>query len=408
VYHSRIRVPYRQIKRHIREPGDGIFKIRPIFYNKRGMIERQNSILKSRIRELDGEKRELLQSRNRALENLGEAIFGRLKDGAFPGEESEYRRFKQDIADSEQAIVSIKDAMARLKLLNEEINVKNEEKFDRKEELEILLAALGKELFGGGYDLSESFAVGKKQLALCLSRKESLEERIQDTEDPARAGIFSRISGAIKTMIFRISLKKCAALLDRIYAEAGARYLDENREKGEPLELPVLGPLFRDALSLNRVTEELEEALKTLEGEKRKIEASLGGKASGRIRSLEGQAKKSREGLGELYRNMGENAVQDHPAVSGVLTEQDRAALEEAGRLRKNADEKVREIEKIEAAISMNKEAVELSRLEKAVDRGKNRIAEEQRNMAELNRKISETKVRIENLKTIRSDDEIR
>ncbi|MDR0586816.1 MAG: hypothetical protein LBG26_06215, partial [Treponema sp.] len=117
------------------------------------MGERQNSVLKSRIRELDEEKREFLQSRNKVLENLGESIFERLKDGALSGEESEYRRFRQEIADSEQKIVSIKDALARLRLLDEEINVKNEEKFDRREELEILLAALGKELFTGGYEL---------------------------------------------------------------------------------------------------------------------------------------------------------------------------------------------------------------------------------------------------------------
>jgi hypothetical protein len=363
------------------------------------MIEKRNSVLQSRIRELDGEKREFLRSRNKVLENLGESLFERLRDGAFPGEESEYRRFRQEIADSEQTIISIKDALARLKLLDEEINVKTEEKFDRKEELEILLTALGKELLEGNYGLPESFAVNKRQLTLCLSRQESLEERIQDAEDPLRSGIFSRISGGIKTMIFRASLKKCAILLDKIYCEAGAKYLDEKKGESEPLELPVLGPLFRDALSLRRVTEELEEALMTLEAEKRKIEASLGGKASKRIRNLEDQAEKSREGLGELYRKMGENAVLDHPAVSGILTDQDRTVLEEAGRLRKKADEKIREIEKIEAAISMNKETVELSRLEKAMDRGKNRIAEEERNMADLNRKISETKSRIENLK---------
>jgi chromosome segregation ATPase len=361
------------------------------------MAERQNSVLKNRIRELDEEKREFLQSRDKALKNLGESIFGRLQDGAFPGEESEYRRFRQEIADSEQKIVSIKDALARLDLLDEEINVKNEEKFDRKEELEILLTALGKELFDGSYDLPESLASCQKQFALCRSRKESVEKRIQDVEDGS--GIFGQISGGIKTMIFRLSLKKYETHLSRIYCDAGAKYLDEKKGESEIVELPVLGPLFRDAVSLRRVTEELEEALGTLEGEKRKIEVSLGGRASRHIRALEDQAEKSREGLGELYRKMGENAVLDHPAVSGILTEQDRSVLEEADRLRKNADEKTREIEKIEAAISMNKETVELSKLEKAMDRGKSRIAEEERNVAELNRKISETKTRIENLR---------
>jgi hypothetical protein len=368
------------------------------------MIEKQNSILKGRIRNLDGERRELLRSRNNVLENLGESLFRRLGDGAFPGEATEYRRLRQEIADAEQAIVSIKDALARLKLLDEEINVKNEEKFDRKEELEILLAALGKELLNGSYELPESFAVNRKQLALCLSGQESLEERIQDAEDVARAGVFGRISGAIKTMIFRSSLKKYAALLDKIRCEAGAKYLDENREESGPPEIPVLGPLFRDALSLRRVTEELKEALGTLEGEKRKLQAPLGGGASKRIRNLEDQAEKSREGLGELYRKMGENAVLDHPAVSDMLTAQDRAVLEEAGRLRKNADEKTGEIEKIEAAISLNREIDGLSKLEKTLDREKTRIAEEERNIAELTRKISETKTRIENLK-IKSGD---
>jgi hypothetical protein len=362
------------------------------------MIERQNSILKSRIRELDGEKREFLRSRDKALENLGESIFGRLTDGAFPGEESEYRRFRQEIADSEQTIGTIKDAMARLDLLDEEINVKKEEKSDRKEELEILLTALGKELFCGSYDIPESLALYRKQFALCRSRKESVEERIQDIEDGS--GVFSRISGGIKTMIFRLSVKKYETHLNRIYCDAGAKYLAEKKGESGIVEIPVLGPLLRDALSLSRVTEELEEALGTLAEEKRKIEVSLGSRASRQIQALEGQAEESRKGLGELYRKMGENAVLDHPDVSAVLTGQDRAVLEEAGRLRKNADEKTREIEKIEAAISINRELVELSKLEKAMDREKSKIAEEERNMAALNRKISETKNRIENLKT--------
>ncbi|MDR2048658.1 MAG: hypothetical protein LBP69_04320 [Treponema sp.] len=365
------------------------------------MVERQNSILKNRIRELDGERQEFLQSRDKTLENLGESIFGRLADGAFPGEESDYRRFRREIADSEQTIGTIKDALARLKLLDEEINVKNEEKCDRKEELEILLTALGKELLNGPYDLPESLAACKRQFTLCLSRKESVEERIQDTEDGF--GVFSRISGGIKAMIFRLSLKKYETLLSRICCDAGAKYLDAKKGESEIAELPVLGPLFRDALSLSRVKEELEEALRTLEGEKRKIEASLGGRAgraSGRIRALEGQAEENRKKLGELYRKMGENAAADHPSVSGMLTGQDRAVLEEAGRLRKNADEKTGEIAKIEAAISINRELVELSRLEKAMDREKSKMAEEERTMAELNRKISETKTRIETLKT--------
>jgi hypothetical protein len=380
------------------------------------MVERQNSILKSRVRELDGERREFLQSRDKALENLGESIFGRLKDGAFPGEESECRRFKQEIADSEQTIGAIQDALARLKLLDEEINVKNEEKFDRKEELEILLTALGKELFGGYRALPESLVPCKRQFALYLSRKESIEERIRDAE--GGFGIFSRISGGIKAMIFRASLKKCETLLNKTCCDAGAKYLVEKKrenrigkeskiegeseisEEREIVESSVLGTLLRDALSLSRAKEELEETLRTLEEEKRKIETSLGGRASRQIRALEGQAEESRKGLGEMYLKMGENAVLDHPAVSGMLTEQDRVVLEEADRLRKSADEKTGEIEKIEAAISMNQEIAELSKLEKAKDREKSRIAEEERNMAELNRKISETKTRIESLKT--------
>ncbi|MDR0403784.1 MAG: hypothetical protein LBH35_09375 [Treponema sp.] len=363
------------------------------------MTEKQNSTLKSRIRELDGEKRELLQSRDKVLENLGKSIFERLDDGAFPGEESEYRRHKREIADSERTIGTIKDAMAKIRLLDEEISVKNEEKFDRKEELEILLGALGKELLNGDYETGESLESCKKQFGLCRSRKESVEKQIRDTEDTLRSGVFSLISGGIKKTIFRFSLKKCETALNAVYREAGAKYLDEKRGESGTLELPVLGILFRDALALSRAVEELEGAVGTLEEEKRNIEASPGGKASRQIRVLEGQAEKSRGELGELYRNMGENAVLDHPAVSGILTEQDRAALEEAGRLRKNADEKTGEIERTEAVISMNREAAELSRLEKAKEREKSRIASEERTMVELDRKISETKTRIENLR---------
>ncbi|MDR1505571.1 MAG: hypothetical protein LBI67_00560 [Treponema sp.] len=365
------------------------------------MVERQNSVLKSRraIRELDEKRREFLRFRDKTLENLGESLFRRLTDGAFPDEESGYRRFRQEIADSEQAIAAIKDALAGIRLLNEEINIKKEEQLDRKEEREILLTALGKELFSGSYELPDSLLSGKRQIALYLSRKASIEEQIRTAEDSGQTGIFNRISGVIKTAILRSQEKKCETLLNRIRCESAAKYLAE--KKDESGEFPVLGPLVRDALALSRVKSELEEALRTLEGEKRKIEASLGfkGSPSRRIRALEEQAEKSREALAGLFLKMGENAAANHPSLSGILNEQDKAALEEADRLRKNADEKTREIERIETAISMDRETAELSKLEKALEREKGKVADEERNMAELGRKISETRSKIERLK---------
>ena len=122
------------------------------------------------------------------------------------------------------------------------------------------------------------------------------------------------------------------------------------------------------------------------------------GNPSRRIHSLEEQAKKSREELGELYLKMGENAASGNPALAALLTVEDRVFLEEAGRLGESAGEKAKEIEKIQAALSMEKEKNGLAKLERALDERRIKLAENERDMAGINRRIKEARERIEKL----------
>jgi hypothetical protein len=354
-----------------------------------GMYERRK-----RIRELNGKRREILLNRDRTLEGIGRSLFERLDNSVFSGEESEYRRFRQEIADSEQSIRSIQDAVAQIKQLDEEISIKKQEKADRGEELAILLTALGKEMLNGDKELPSSLFSGKRQLELCLSKKETIEGRIQDIENSG-GGIFAWISGRIKMVMLRSSLKKNDRLVDQIYYRAGKKCLDQRQEGAADDE-----PLLRDALALNHAIEDLETTLKLLEDEKQKVKGSMGAKGNParRIKSLEEQAGKTREDLQVLYRKMGENAASGHPSVSGMLNEADRISLEKAEFYLKDAGEKFREIEQLETAIAVDRERGELERLEKDLDSRKRRLADDERSIIELNRKIAETRERIEQL----------
>jgi methyl-accepting chemotaxis protein len=357
------------------------------------------------IRKLEEKRRESLQFRDRILEDVGKSLFERLDETALSGAGKEYRRFRQEITESEQSIHSIRDAVNQIKQLNEEISVKKQEQAERAEELEILLTALGKSLLGGT-DLPPSLLPNKRQLDLCISRKNSIEDRLLDTEN-GQGGFFAWISGGVKTMILRSSLKKCGNLLERIYCRAGQKYLDEPEEENADA---ASAPLLRDARSFRRDSEELENTLRLLEAEKQKAETSLGFRGSPfrRIKALEQQAGKSREELRELYHKTGEDAAAGRQPVFAVLNGEDKARLEEAGRFQKSADEKAGEIEKIETAISIDRECRELARLEKALVNRKNRIADDEKAISELDRKVTETRDRIEKLrqKHNRSDDE--
>jgi hypothetical protein len=352
----------------------------------------------STVRELDAERRRALASRGRTLENLGENLFSRLDFSVFPAEGNDYRRYKQEITNSENSITTIREAVVRIRELDEEIAVKKQESADREEELAVILAGLGRELLDGD---NPAFSAARRQRKLYLSRKETVEEQLQDLEDSPKGGIFTWFGALIKAAVLRSSLKKCGQHLDRICIDAGRTCAvlakDRTGESGFSGETALL---IRDAVAILRAQEELREASRLLEGEKRKIGETMGfkGNPSRRIQSLEEQAKKSREELRELYLKLGENAASGNPALSALLTGEDRIFVEEAGRFEESAGEKAKEIEKIEAVLSIEKEKTGLVKLEKALDERRRKLAEDERDMAAINRKIKEARERIEKL----------
>ena len=351
---------------------------------------------RKRIRELNGKRRETLLNRDRTLEDVGKSLFERLDNSVFAGEKSEYRRFRQAIADSEQSIRSIQDAVAQITQLDEEISVKKQEKVDRSEELGVLLTGLGRDVLNRDAEVPASLFSGKRQLELCLSKKEMLEGRILDIENSG-GGFFAWIRGRINRALLRSSLKKTGRLMDQVYYRTGKKYLDQAQDGASDAE-----PLLRDTLALNHTIAELETTLKLLEEEKRTVKGSMGAKGNParRIKSLEEQAGKTREGLRALYLNMGENAARGHPSVSGILNEADKASLGKAEFYMKDAGEQSREIERLETAIALDRERGELARLEKDLDGRKRRLADDERTIAELHRKIAEARERIEKLHT--------
>ena len=107
---------------------------------------------KTRIKELETKKAADTKARNKLLEELGEALFGRIGEGEpFSGDAAgvltEYRGLQKDIADSEDIIKSLEEEVSKLKELEEAISVREEEKSRLDKELEEAYAGIGKILF---------------------------------------------------------------------------------------------------------------------------------------------------------------------------------------------------------------------------------------------------------------------
>jgi hypothetical protein len=360
----------------------------------RGMDDRRKS-----IKELDERRRENLQFRSQTLKDLGKSLVERLDEAAFPGGEGGgYRRVKREIADSEASIQSIEAALTAIKELDEEIKVKKEEGADREDEAALLYARLGERVLNGSFPGSED-SPHRKQMEQILSRNSALEERLQDL-DEKDGGIFSWFSKGIQSMIFNSSIKKNNKQLDRIYFHAGKQFArtaqkEPSAEDTAADDTAAEALLLRDTLAKQRELAELEDAVAELEQEKRKIQNSFGfrEKPSSRIKVLEEQNRRRVDDLGGLYLRVGEDAAADK--FSEHLSGEDKVKLEQARRYRERAEENGRDIEKLEAAISVDLEKEKIAKLERARSGQKERITEGEKNLAELGRRIEEANERI-------------
>jgi hypothetical protein len=350
------------------------------------------------IQVLNEKRSEDLLFQTRTLEDLGKSLAERL-DGALPGNRGgDYRRFKQEIAESEASIEVIQGALARIKALDEEISVKLMEKTDRQEEAAVLYLRFGRQLLDTPQVPPECGAY-KRQQELLLTRAASSGERLRELETGI-PGVFSWLSRAIQSLIIRSSLKRIEKQLDRVYLEAGeayARTIDGVPETAA--EDGQVSPLFRDIRSLRQNLAELDGALGVLEQEKAKIRVSFGfsEKPARRIKVLEERAGRRRQDLQELYLQVGETAG---AVLQESLDDKDRLALEKAQKYGDSAAAAGREIERIEAKIATDKEREKIGKFEKAVLGQKNRVAISEKNIAELNRKIAEAHKRIDELQS--------
>jgi hypothetical protein len=89
-------------------------KQRDLWYNK--IMDNR----KGKIKELEAEKANEIKARNKLLEELGEALFGRIGEGVLTdsGDAAAvltgYRGLQKDIADSEDIIKSLEEEVSKL------------------------------------------------------------------------------------------------------------------------------------------------------------------------------------------------------------------------------------------------------------------------------------------------------
>jgi hypothetical protein len=382
------------------------------------------------IRELNEKRREALLFKTRTLEDLGRSLAERLGESSLPGEQgSYYRRFKQEIADSEASVESIQDALRRIKELDEEITIKRLEKTDREEEAAPLYIRLGGCVLDEHFtpQLPDELYLYKRQQALFLDRSRSFKQRLLDLDGPGGGKDFFWLGRAIQRALIRGALKRIEKQLDQVRRLGGEQYAGiaektAGSEKTAGPEEPAgsektagpeepAGPavssgklpapdefctLLRDVLAKRQNMAELDAAIEVLEQEKNKIRKSFRfkEKPKRRIKILKERARKRHRDLLDLYRRVGEAAGSD-PVLQKYCGDEEKLALEKVRRYDQDIEETDREIDRIETAMAIDREQKKIARYEKAVDGEKRRALNSEKNIAELNRKIAEVHKRI-------------
>ncbi|MDR2073204.1 MAG: hypothetical protein LBP60_07210 [Spirochaetaceae bacterium] len=357
------------------------------------------------IRELNEKRRETLLFKTRTLEDVGRSLAERLGESSLPGQQGNYyRRFKQEIADSEASVESIQESLRRIKELDEEIAIKKLEKADREEETAPLYIQLGSYVLDAHFNqVPRELYLYKRQQALFLDRSASFKQRLLALEEPGGGSGFLWFGRAIQRAVIRRALKKIEKQLDQLRYLGGEQYAGimekaagPAESAGDPVEEDKFSIILRDVRAKRQNMAELDAAIEVLEQEKNRIRRSFQfkEKPKRRIKILKERARKRHRDLLELYGKVGEAAGSD-PVLQKYLEDEEKRALEKVRQYDRDMEENNREIGRVETAMAIDREQKKIARFERAVDGEKKRALNSEKNIAELNRKIAEAHKRI-------------
>ena len=362
---------------------------------------------KSVIKDLEDNKRALIENRNRLITDLGGNLIKSIGDnepfqdvsGDGPGALLvKYRRLKKDIAESAESIKSLEGEIKRLKELDEKITAQETELSLLTEELEQVNVRLGMALLNNA-DSSELASMVKQQEESLLAKIAEHEKGLEELEEQ-KGGIFSWLGKNAKIAVEKALLSKSRSDLQKLYRNTGEEFSAEQADilEGETAETA------EKSFELKEKVSSLDKEMALLKGERRKLGGVFGSDASPsrRIQGYEKQiSQMETKEIPDVYFHIGSLAADSSGGkepFSSYLGEKDFETLKEVEKLASEISEKELEIKKVKAAIDIDKEKAEIEKFEKAILEQKRKISAVEDVIRDLEKQIAESGQYIEKL----------
>jgi chromosome segregation ATPase len=357
---------------------------------------------KKKIADLEAEKRKSLLALDLIREEMGSRLLERIGEGDFPSPDpAEYRRLRQEMADLEGAIKVIEEDSLRIQALDEEMEIKKEQRSAGFQELSGLYRKLGRRMLEDPR-YGDRVIFYRQRTDALLPKIEGLEARLAELENREGSSLFTWIGKSAQALAVRSSLAAAHKDVERLYEAAGEQFSRPGGDGPDPGEqADLLGDIEKSRGRLQALTDELA----GLREERRKIAAASdsGGGAVKRIRGLEQGILRVREELKSLYRRFGgEASEQEHKRrFAALLDEEDWKTLEQTALIRQTLQQYDDEIARHRASLEIDAEKAEIEKLKKAVAEQQNRIAAAETAIAEYTKKITEAQSRIKELSEV-------
>lgn len=372
---------------------------------------------KTVIRELEGKKKADIEARNRLLEGLGLALLQRIgeeytfEDTSHPSQDSsgdtpgvilaEYRGLQREIAESMDIIKSLEADIQRLKELEEEISTGEEEKSRLERELADIHVRIGKAfLEAAGFD---DLAGSSRQQEKILQAKIDEQEKKLAELEAREGGVIAWVGINAQLTVIRALLLKNKSALERLYLSAGEKFLSEGTGGTLDGGSPAIGDGFEAVAGAGELKEHLASLaadLSVLKAERRKTGEVFGteGAPSKRIKGLEDHITHVKEKFPAVFLRFGALAAEGETLAS-LLQEEDRPVLETAESLKSRIAERELDIEKINAAITIDNEKAEIEKMKSAILNQRKKIEAANVLITNLEEQIAGTEQHTEELK---------
>ena len=372
------------------------------------------------IQSLEEKKRIDTETRNRLLEGLGENLFKRIGDddpvSAENGSEgniseepkvngvtvlAEYRRLNREISESTDIIKSLEAEIQRLKDLEGEIAVREEDYSRLDKLLEEVHLNLGMALLKDLDSEENEWLPRQKEEKLLakIEEQESMQETLKK-QNAEEGGVFNWLGTNARLVFSGALLQKNRSALHRFYQRTGEEFLNNRKDEAMPDETAEIAG---KALEIRKNLSSLSAELADLRNERKKIGDIFGaeGSPSRRIQGLEKHIAHVKGEIPGVCRSFGSLAAESEgdDFVHSLLAEEDEPVLEKEKLLKFRISEEELDIQKIKAAISIDNEHTEIERMKKAIHAQKKKITAAEEAITGLEKQISKSELHIEELK---------